>query len=1144
MSMMVSAPSRGDIEVVNTSLRTGLVVLLALAAAVPAAAGGDGIYLESRTIHPSDETGSLPAADDQRRHVVLQFTDIPDDDRKDELRDEYGLTLLSYLPEKAWYASAPGDSLDELKKEPDVTYLTAPATQDKIADSVKQDTEDSTGTETTVAVEFFSDVDSGTVERIAHQYGTDVSQVGDTRVVLTLDRSGSSTLLELASEDAVKRIDEPAPQPEANNANSRELINVDTLQSSPYNLDGSGITAAMWDSGLAGDHRDLTDGDKLITGDSTSITDHATHVAGTMLGGGVIDDENRGMAPASQLVSFQWPSSITELKSETDEALDHGSVVSHNSWGWTISSEDDMGNYDSYSAAYDKIVRGASVAGDLSVVFSAGNEGNDGWNTRYDTLTSTGATSKNTITVGALTDARDMTSFSSWGPTNDGRIKPDVMANGQLVSSTMPGDDYGYKSGSSTAAPAVSGTVLLLHEAFQNEQGSTPAPATVKALLVHTADDIRNNGPDYKSGWGIVDAQEAVDLVTADSSGEHIFRDSLNSDDTQDSYTFNVDTGDKQTFTLVWSDRAADPSASKQLVNDLDLVVRDGDGDRYYPWTLDPSDPSAAASRDAEDHRNTVEQVVVPDAETDTLSVTVKGTLPEPSQEYTLVADTAGNNDSDDGTGDGTKDPVSLNVLSPTATTYETTDIRYSANVSRPVDSMAYSVDGTENRSMANDTATHYYSDAGPDLADGDHTVTFYATDDRTVSSTQQQFAVNTSDDTGNDTVKELDLTLHRPESTTYDQTTDLPLEFTSNTQLQSAWYSVDGGSRVAIDGNTTFGVDSDGEHTLNLYGEDIHGSTDSVQQSFAVDTGGSDDDGNGDAVPDIMVRSPDAGTTYSEKELWFNITTDTAAEYARLTLNRDESYYLESDQDWERFYKKLEADEGLNSVLFITGDGDGNYDTASATFRVNGDDDGGDDGGSGDTTPPALTLHSPSSVTYDRTTDLPLEYTAGDDAASVWYTVNGGAKVDSDGNTTFRVDSDGNHTVTLYASDTNGNVAERSQTFTVATDSGDDDSGDDDGGDGGDGDDTTSPAVTFEHPVSGEKYTGDELWFNVTTDEPVETLRLTVNQETSYSLESSDGQQFATKVPVEKGLNTANVIATDPAGNYQLESVTFTMDG
>jgi len=228
----------------------------------------------------------------------------------------------------------------------------------------------------------------------------------------------------------------------------------------------------------------------------------------------------------------------------------------------------------------------------------------------FDALT-INAASKNVISVGSAVVLRErytspadvLTSGrSSRGPTDDGRIKPDLTApvyfNFELGKSLMCNQDA-YTSGfngTSSAAPVVSGVYALLYELQGKLFSSKFLSSTYRAILNHTAFEVgKNDGPDYESGWGLLNAYGAVSLVDWLSRSDALSEMEISTANPSFSTTITAKNSvDPIKVSLAWTDPASVSCNSPvcdqpELVNNLDLIVEDSKGVRYYPWTLDPS---------------------------------------------------------------------------------------------------------------------------------------------------------------------------------------------------------------------------------------------------------------------------------------------------------------------------------------------------------------------------------------------------------------------------------------------------------------------------------------------------------------------------------------------------------------------------
>lgn len=251
----------------------------------------------------------------------------------------------------------------------------------------------------------------------------------------------------------------------------------------------------------------------------------------------------------------------------------------------------------------------------------------------YDTIGVT-AGAKNIITVGAVSSSGggnvQIVNFSSRGPAKDGRIKPEVVARGANVYSTVPTNTYTRLSGTSMAAPAVTGMAALLTEQWRKTFGSDPRPAELKAVLIAGTQDLGNPGPDYTFGFGLVDAKASADLIIADGGrGDRIRNFTFTQGQTHET-AVTVSSTQNLRLVLNWPDPpipflGVDDIAEKALVNDLDLKVIDPAGNTHNAWVLDKDLYQNNATRGV-NITDTVEMVEIANAVPGTYRVVATGT--------------------------------------------------------------------------------------------------------------------------------------------------------------------------------------------------------------------------------------------------------------------------------------------------------------------------------------------------------------------------------------------------------------------------------------------------------------------------------------------------------------------------------------
>lgn len=465
------------------------------------------------------------------------------------------------------------------------------------------------------------------------------------------------------------------------------------------NLEGQGMEVSpsrarlgMWEPGVARlSHQEY--GNRVTMRDLTTFSGdnaenkHATHVAGTMIASG-IDASAKGMAPQAKLDGYDSNNDLSEMAIAASE----GMLVSNHSYGMDISqlSASDKtlyrGYYDSEAQAWDNI---CVAAPNYLPIQSAGNDRDDNSPGNTFDLLLGSSNAKNTLGVGAVniittsyTQPSDvvMSSFSSYGPSDDGRIKPDVVAAGVAINSSVSlGDDqYALEDGTSMSSPAVAGALFLVQQHYKNSNnGNFLRSDALRGLAIHTAEEAGSNpGPDYGFGWGLMNVEKAINFIS-NTTQNHV----LSIENLANGATFtrqiNVIGGQPLKVTIVWIDPAATPlsvtdpntpnNTTPRLVNDLDVRILDANNAIItdLPWKLNVANQTSAATKD-DNLVDNIEQidVAVPTAGSYTVRVTHKGSLAN-TQSFALLmtgVSTTSNTQTATTTGLNTENLVSKNV--------------------------------------------------------------------------------------------------------------------------------------------------------------------------------------------------------------------------------------------------------------------------------------------------------------------------------------------------------------------------------------------------------------------------------------------------------------------------------------------------
>lgn len=432
---------------------------------------------------------------------------------------------------------------------------------------------------------------------------------------------------------------------------------------------------------------------------NSSFNDHTTHLAGTMAASG-INPQIKGMAYRAKLSVWNYTDDLAEMAAASRSLLvsnhAYGPIAGwfnnpdrlgndpNLKWEWwgtpNINPTEDyrFGFYDDKTRDLDKLAFNSPY---YLIVKSADNKRlengppagvpyflknsntkstierskNDG----YDVIP-TDATAKNILTVGAteatfgsgkMTNFK-VASFSGWGPTDDGRIKPDLLGVGTNVISSIASSNnsYGTYSGTSMASANVSGTLFLLQELYFKQTKTFMRSATLKALALHTADKPDGKiRPSYEYGWGLLNAKKAAEVLLNTDQRHIVSENTLINGETISQKLISA-SNEPLVATLVWTDPEADPTAisskmvnsrNPKLINDLDIrIVDEANKDiNWLPWTLDPANPSLPAVV-GDNIRDNVEQIYIPPtASSKTYSIIIKhkNRLTNASQPYSLI---------------------------------------------------------------------------------------------------------------------------------------------------------------------------------------------------------------------------------------------------------------------------------------------------------------------------------------------------------------------------------------------------------------------------------------------------------------------------------------------------------------------------
>jgi hypothetical protein len=582
--------------------------------------------------------------------AVVQFEKIPTEDEKQVLKRE-GVELLDYIPNNAYTAI--------ITRMPDENFLRGLKTRAfiELTAAQKMQPELVSGNFPSRAVKVAGTVDvwisfprSFTfteVNTILREKNFDIisQELKAYRIIalrVTVQRLGELALLPCVEYvQSVPGEDVPLSAFWTNwgkDGARASQLNA-PLSQGGKNLNGSGVVIGIGDDSDPQPHPDFTG--RLISRAATGYYPpfgHGVHVAGIAGGAGIVNEVRRGFAPKSTIVS-QVFSGI--LLNASTYVTDYGMVITNNSYGNNVGECGSFGVYDLQSRILDQQ---AYDLPELTQVFAAGNSGYSvcaPYPDSFRTVLGSYQSAKNVITVGnARPNDKNIFGRSSRGPVKDGRLKPEVAAIGSFITSTGPYSTYYFENtGTSMAAPAISGGIALLVEKYRQQNGNAnPKNGLMKTLVCNSGDDYWNPGPDYAFGFGLVNFRRAEDMLD-----KNRYSIGTISPGPAQTITVNVPAGTAELkVMLYWNDPPAAAVSTQTLVNNLDLQVDPPSGPTLLPFKLDTiAQFIKNVAYTGIDNINNIEQVGIknPAAGAYTIRILPTSITQNPSQEYFIVYD-------------------------------------------------------------------------------------------------------------------------------------------------------------------------------------------------------------------------------------------------------------------------------------------------------------------------------------------------------------------------------------------------------------------------------------------------------------------------------------------------------------------------
>ena len=348
------------------------------------------------------------------------------------------------------------------------------------------------------------------------------------------------------------------------------------------------------------------------------MNQHATTMATFIVGMGIYDPEQVALANQAQLSS----SSFERLAADDNQYFRSNNIfIQNHSYGVPVNNF-----YSSLAWSYDTLCREIP---ELLHIFSCGNKRTDDQSgtyisvDRYGDITGSFKMAKNILTVSSVDRNKLPLDQNSYGPAYDGRLKPEVVAYSE--------------SGTSNAAATTTSVSSFLQQSYLSRYGTIPPSALVKNILMNSAEDVGVPGIDFKTGYGLINASAAAEIV----HNNQIIQGRLNKSPDTNTHMLSVPEGIREMkIMLTWTDPPGIIDAPIALVNDLNLVVLNDDRLEYFPQVLNNHpylDSLEEIAQSGIDTLNVMEQIVIPGNGSTSLELRVSADQLRGSQDYYIT---------------------------------------------------------------------------------------------------------------------------------------------------------------------------------------------------------------------------------------------------------------------------------------------------------------------------------------------------------------------------------------------------------------------------------------------------------------------------------------------------------------------------